>query len=152
MVDDGSSDDTGKILGRFLAIGSATSLRPIRVSVWHGIRESRKRGASGSRFLDSDDLWEKDKLEWQFKALERFGPECGACYTDTRFFNHPETRTMFQIVEKEYRHEETMGVNREVLERLVRPGGAGMVVCLSSLRGAHRGGEENGGIRSQAAV
>jgi hypothetical protein len=83
-------------------------------------------------FLDSDDLWEREKLEWQFKALEQFAPQCCGCYTDIRFFNHPETRTMFQMVEQEYRHEGTMGVSAGVLERLVRPGGAGMVVCLSS--------------------
>jgi hypothetical protein len=40
---------------------------------------------------------------------------------------------MFQLAEESYRHEGTMGVNPDVLQRLVRPGGAGMVVCLSSL-------------------
>ena len=39
---------------------------------------------------------------------------------------------MFQMAEKSYRHEATMGVNQDVLRLLVRPGGAGMVVCLSS--------------------
>jgi hypothetical protein len=84
-------------------------------------------------FLDSDDLWEKEKLASQFKALDRFGPECGACYTDVRFFNHSETRTMFELAEGNYRHEGSMGINSDVLRLLVRPGGAGMVVCLSSL-------------------
>jgi len=40
---------------------------------------------------------------------------------------------MFQMAEESYRHEGTMGVNTDVLRLLVRPGGAGMVVCLSSL-------------------
>jgi len=40
---------------------------------------------------------------------------------------------MFQLVGNEFRHEGTMGAKPDVLERLVRPGGAGMVVCLSSL-------------------
>jgi hypothetical protein len=31
------------------------------------------------------------------------------------------------------RHEGTMGVNRDILEVLVSPGGAGMLVCISSL-------------------
>jgi hypothetical protein len=65
--------------------------------------------------------------------MERFGPECGGCYTDVRLFNHLETLTMFQMAEKSYRHEGTMEVNTDVLKLLVRPGGAGMVVCLSSL-------------------
>ena len=95
-----------------------------------GIDEARGEWIA---FLDSDDLWEKDKLERQFEALERFGSQCGACYTDTRLFNNAETRTLFQIAEENYRHEGTMGVNTEVLRLLVRPGGGGMVVCLSSL-------------------
>ena len=37
------------------------------------------------------------------------------------------------MAEESYRHEGTMGVNTDVLRLLVRPGGAGMVVCLSSL-------------------
>ena len=77
------------------------------------------------------------QVEWQLKALERFAAECGACYTDVRFFNHAETRTMFQLAEENYRHEREMGVNADVLRLLVRPGGAGMVVCLSSFIGAH---------------
>ena len=133
VVDDGSSDDTGKILRK-------TFGDRIRYYFQNnqGASVGRNKGIEEARgewiaFLDSDDLWEKDKLEWQFKALERFGSQCGGCYTDTRFFNHPETRTMFQMVEQEYRHEGTMGISPDVLPRLVRPGGAGMVVCLSSL-------------------
>jgi glycosyltransferase involved in cell wall biosynthesis len=68
---------------------------------------ARNRGVEQARgewiaFLDSDDLWEKEKLEWQFKALDQFGPQCGGCYTDVQFFNHSETRTMFQLVEHEF--------------------------------------------------
>ncbi len=84
-------------------------------------------------FLDSDDLWEKEKLEWQFKALQQFGPQCGACYTDVRFFNYPETRTMFQLADQEDRHEEPMAARTDVLKLVARPGGAGMVVCICSV-------------------
>ena len=133
VVDDGSSDDTGKVLGEMFGYRIryyAQTNQGASVARNKGVEEARGEWIA---FLDSDDLWEKDKLEWQLKALEAFGPQCGACYTDTRFFNHPETRTMFQLVEREYRHEGTMGVSPDVLPRLVRPGGAGMVVCLSSL-------------------
>jgi len=133
VVDDGSSDDTGKILGetfgnriRYFAQGNK------------GASVARNKGVEQARgewiaFLDSDDLWEKDKLEWQLRALGRFAPHCCGCYTDTRFFNHPETQTMFQMAEESYRHEGAMGVSTDVARLLVRPGGAGMVVCLSSL-------------------
>jgi glycosyltransferase involved in cell wall biosynthesis len=133
VVDDGSSDDTGKVLGEMFG----NRIR-YHAQANQGASVARNRGVQEARgewiaFLDSDDLWEKEKLEWQLKALQQFAPQCGGCYTDTRFFNHPETRTMFQLVEQEYRHEGTMGVNADVLQRLVRPGGAGMVICLSSL-------------------
>ncbi len=132
VVDDGSSDDTGEILGEIFG----DRIR-YHAQANQGASMARNKGIAEARgewiaFLDSDDLWEKDKLEWQFKALERFGPQCGGCYTDVRFFNYPETRTMFQMAEESYRHEGTMGVNTDVLRLLVRPGGAGMVVCLSS--------------------
>jgi glycosyltransferase involved in cell wall biosynthesis len=132
VVDDGSSDDTGKILGEVFGDRIryyAQANRGVSVARNKGIAEAR---GDWIAFLDSDDLWESEKLEWQFKALERFGPACGACYTDVRLFNNPETRTLFQMAEASYRHEGTMGVNTDALRLLVRPGGAGMVVCLSS--------------------
>ncbi len=133
VVDDGSSDGTGQILGRTFGDRIryyAQANQGVSVARNKGVEEARGEWIA---FLDSDDLWEKEKLEWQFKTLERFSPQCGACYTDTRLFNHPETRTLFQMAEESYRHEGTMGVNRDVLRLLVRPGGAGMVVHLSSL-------------------
>jgi glycosyltransferase involved in cell wall biosynthesis len=133
VVDDGSFDGTVQILGDIFG-------NRIRYFAQdnQGVSVARNRGMQEARgewiaFLDSDDLWEKDKLELQFKALEQFAPRCGACYTDTRLFNHSETRTLFQLAEKSYQHQGTMGVNTEVLRLLVRPGGAGMVVHLSSL-------------------
>jgi len=133
VVDDGSSDDTGKIL-------QETYGDRIRyfAQANQGVSAARNKGLAEARgewiaLLDSDDLWEKEKLEWQFKALERFGSRCGGCYTDTRFFNYPETRTMFQLAEESYRHEGTMGINTDMLRVLLRPGGGGMVVCTCTL-------------------
>jgi glycosyltransferase involved in cell wall biosynthesis len=133
VVDDGSSDGTGQILQEIFG----DRIR-YYAQVNQGASVARNKGVEEARgewiaFLDSDDLWEKEKLEWQFKALERWGPQCGACYTDTQLFNHPEKRTLFQMAEENYRHEGTMGVNTDVLRLLVRPGGGGMVVHLSSL-------------------
>ncbi|MGH9400488.1 MAG: glycosyltransferase family 2 protein [Terriglobia bacterium] len=133
VVDDGSSDGTGKVLAE--AFGDRIRYF---AQANQGVSAARNMGIAQARgdwiaFLDSDDLWEKDKVEWQLKALERFGPQCGACYTDVRFYNHPETRTMFQMAERGDQHEGEMGVSPSVLKLLVRPGGAGMVVCPSSL-------------------
>jgi glycosyltransferase involved in cell wall biosynthesis len=133
VVDDGSSDDTGKVLGD--TFGDRIRYYP---QVNQGVSVARNKGIAEARgewiaFLDSDDIWEKDKIEWQLKSMERFGPQCGACYTDVRLLNNPETRTLFQMADEDCRHEEIMGVNPDVLTRLVRPGGAGMLVCISSL-------------------
>jgi glycosyltransferase involved in cell wall biosynthesis len=133
VVDDGSSDGTEQVLaekfgGRIRYYAQTNQ----------GASVARNKGVEQARgewtaFLDSDDFWEKDKLESQFKALERFSPQCNACYTDTLLFNYPETKTLFQLAETNYAHRGTIGVNTEVLRLLVRPGGAGMVVHLSSL-------------------
>jgi glycosyltransferase involved in cell wall biosynthesis len=133
VVDDGSSDGTGQILSEKFRDGIryyAQTNQGVSVARNKGVMEARGEWIA---FLDSDDLWEKDKLELQLKALERFSPQCGACYTDTRLFNYPETRTLFELAKKNYAHEGAMGVNAEVLRLLVRPGGGGMVVHLSSL-------------------
>jgi glycosyltransferase involved in cell wall biosynthesis len=133
VVDDGSSDGTEKVLKQVYG----DRIR-YHFQVNQGVSAARNKGIAEARgewiaFLDSDDIWEKDKIEWQLRALEQFAPQCGACYTDVRLLNHPETRTLFQMAEKSSRYEANTGVNPEVLEVLVRPGGAGMVVCLSSL-------------------
>ena len=133
VVDDGSSDGTGQILGEIFGDRIryyAQANQGVSVARNKGVEEARGEWIA---FLDSDDLWESEKLEWQFKALERFSSCCSGCYTDTRLFNHPETRTLFQMAEESYTHEGMMGVNKDVLRLLVRPGGAGMVVHLSSL-------------------
>jgi glycosyltransferase involved in cell wall biosynthesis len=132
VVDDGSSDGTGLMLRELYGDRIryfAQANQGVSVARNKGIAEAKGEWIA---FLDSDDLWDKQKLEWQFRALQRFAPECGGCYTDTRLLNHPETRTLFQLAENGYRHE-SMGVNTDVLRLLVRPGGAGMVVCPSSL-------------------
>jgi len=133
VVDDGSSDDTGKILQE--TYGSRIRYF---AQANQGASAARNKGLAEARgewiaLLDSDDLWEKEKLEWQFKVLERFGPQCGVCYADVRFMNYPETRTMFQLAEESYRHEGTMGINAEAQRVLLSPGGAGMVVCTCAL-------------------
>jgi glycosyltransferase involved in cell wall biosynthesis len=133
VVDDGSSDDTDKILqeiyGDRIRYYFQTN-QGLSAALNKGLAEAQGEWVA---FLDSDDLWEKEKLEWQFKALDQFSPQCGACYTDVRFFNYPETRTMFQLAEERDRHEGTMGVSTNVLKLVVSPGGAGMVVCICSI-------------------
>lgn len=133
VVDDGSSDDTGTVLreayGDRIRYFAQTN---------QGASAARNKGLEEARgewiaFLDSDDRWEKVKLESQFEALKRFGSRCGVCYTDVRFMNHPETRTMLEMGQDSYRHDDDMGINEEAQRIVLSPGGAGMVVCPSSV-------------------
>jgi glycosyltransferase involved in cell wall biosynthesis len=133
VVDDGSSDGTGKILADIFGDRIryfAQKNQGVSVARNRGVAEARGKWIA---FLDSDDTWEKDKLELQLKALEQFGPKCEACYTDTQLFNHSETRTLFQMAEGNYKHEGAMGENPHALRLLVIPGGGGMVIHVSSL-------------------
>jgi glycosyltransferase involved in cell wall biosynthesis len=94
VVDDGSTDGTEQLLRQELG-------ERIRYffQTNQGASAARNKGIMEAHgewiaFLDSDDVWEPDKLEWQLRVLKRFAPECGACYTDVRFFNHTETSTV----------------------------------------------------------
>ena len=133
VVDDGSSDDTGKVLSEIYGDRIRYHFQDNQ-----GLSGALNTGIELARgewiaFLDSDDYWEKEKLELQLKALEQFGAQCGACYTDVGFFNYPEPRTMFEMVDEKDRHAEPMGINKRAIEMIAIPGGAGMVVCICSV-------------------
>jgi glycosyltransferase involved in cell wall biosynthesis len=80
VVDDGSTDETEAAIA---------SLIPQLTYVYQehrGVSAARNRGASLARgkylaFLDSDDLWLKDKLQRQMRFMESH-PEARICYTD----------------------------------------------------------------------
>ncbi|MGB7730546.1 MAG: glycosyltransferase family A protein, partial [Candidatus Acidiferrum sp.] len=78
VVDDGSSDGTGNVLaekfGDRIRYYAQTN-QGVSVTRNRGVQEARGEWVA---FLDSDDLWEKDKLESQLDALERITPQCGA--------------------------------------------------------------------------
>lgn len=81
VVDDGSQDETCTLLH---ALGAG--IRIIRHPQPLGVSAARNRGiaVASSRwlaFLDSDDLWKRDKLARQLAALQA-NPEMLICYTD----------------------------------------------------------------------
>ena len=80
VVNDGSKDDTDKILGHF------PKIKVKKYNNNRGVSFARNKGlekAKGSLicFLDSDDIWEEGKLETQVKWMQGH-PECKAVYTD----------------------------------------------------------------------
>lgn len=113
VLDDGSFDGTSDLLQRHLAENSRWGgiVRYVHQDN-QGPGAARNRGiaeASGEwlAFIDNDDLWLPQKLEWQFLALDRF-KQCGACITDAWFMNNPRMKmTLFQLAGK--KHRETMG-------------------------------------------
>lgn len=80
IIDDGSADDTQERLKRF-----ADRIR-YQYQENHGISHARNAGlrlaqAGYVAFLDSDDLWTKDKLTRQIDYMENH-PDHLICYTD----------------------------------------------------------------------
>ncbi|MCK5551764.1 MAG: glycosyltransferase [Deltaproteobacteria bacterium] len=80
VVDDGSTDGTGEALRAF-----GNKIKYISQDN-RGASAARNLGARVSRgkylaFLDSDDLWEPEKLEIQVKCMKE-NPQFPLCYTD----------------------------------------------------------------------
>ena len=80
VVDDGSTDKTLEVIKKFPGI------QTIHLQENRGVSFARNRGLEQAQgdwiaFLDSDDLWEKGKLEAQVQWIESH-PDCQAVYTD----------------------------------------------------------------------
>jgi glycosyltransferase involved in cell wall biosynthesis len=115
LVDDGSTDDTPNLLPRYIAENAAWRERVLYVRQENqGPNVARNNGIAHAKgewlaFNDDDDLWLPQKLEWQFRALERFKGKCGACITDAWFMNNPYMKmTLFELAGK--RHTQALGI------------------------------------------
>ena len=84
VVDDGSTDETSELLsqyrGRLVAIRSPNSGTACARNV--GVREAKGEFVA---FLDHDDLWVSQKLEWQME-LFAVDPGIGLVYGGVEFF------------------------------------------------------------------
>jgi glycosyltransferase involved in cell wall biosynthesis len=97
VVDDGSTDDTARVLDEFA--------RRIRVVSQGnaGPAAARNRGAEMARgeiiaFQDSDDAWMPGKLERQVALLERAGPSVPCCLCNaTMYFTGRPVTTSFDL-------------------------------------------------------
>jgi glycosyltransferase involved in cell wall biosynthesis len=104
LIDDGSMDETPQVLPRYIAETPAWRERVRYFYQEHqGQSIARNNGIARAKgewlaFNDSDDLWLPGKLEWQFRALEKYKYQCGLCFTDAWFMNNPQMKTtVFQL-------------------------------------------------------
>jgi len=94
IVDDGSTDGTRKALEAIISDEGSDGMRVRYFSrPKQGQSAARNMGIEKARgefvaFLDSDDIWLPEKLEWQLRALEQFKDRCGACITDARLVDN----------------------------------------------------------------
>jgi glycosyltransferase involved in cell wall biosynthesis len=125
VVDDGSADGTGQALETLI---SQEGCNGSRVRYFfrpnQGQSAARNMGIEKARgelvaFLDSDDIWLPEKLEWQVRALEQFKEKCRACITDARLVDNLGMDTSaFRKSGKPY--EETLGIDFEAVRNLVK--------------------------------
>ncbi len=85
VVDDGSTDDTGKRLSQYKNITVVNQVN-------QGVSAARNRGIASSRgdliaFLDSDDTWLPEKLSVQVNFFMRH-PETEICQTQEIWIRH----------------------------------------------------------------
>lgn len=125
VVDDGSEDGTGQEIERLISKrpSSSSAVRYIFQSN-QGSSAARNRGISEAHgqwvaFLDSDDIWYPDKLEWQVRAVDVYKDACGACITNARLVNDSGMdTTSFQLAGKSYAKE--IGLAENAVENLAR--------------------------------
>jgi glycosyltransferase involved in cell wall biosynthesis len=123
LLDDGSFDGTSDLLQEHVAENARWRGRVRYVHQENqGPGAARNRGIAEAQgewlaFIDNDDLWLPQKLEWQFRALDRF-KQCDACITDAWFMNNPYMKmTLFQLAAKE--HREAIGLIADPLRYIL---------------------------------
>jgi glycosyltransferase involved in cell wall biosynthesis len=125
VVDDGSTDETREAVERVIEQQHSNSKR-VRYFFQpnQGQSAARNKGVDAALgqwlgFLDSDDVWLPEKLEWQVRALEKFKDECGACISDARLVDDVGLDTT-AFRSSGIRWDETLGMESEAAENLVK--------------------------------
>jgi glycosyltransferase involved in cell wall biosynthesis len=125
VVDDGSTDETREAVAQVIDQQHSNGKR-VRYffQTNQGQSVARNKGVDAALgqwlgFLDSDDVWLPEKLEWQVRAVEKFKEECGACICDARVFDDLGLdTTAFRSSGK--RCDETLGMESDAAEKLVK--------------------------------
>jgi glycosyltransferase involved in cell wall biosynthesis len=125
VIDDGSTDETGRAIQEVIR-SQENGEEQIRYFFQpnQGQSAARNKGTDEARgewvaFLDSDDVWLPEKLEWQVRAIERFKDKCCACITDARLVDNLGTETTaFRESGKHY--ETIIGMDSQAVKRLAK--------------------------------
>jgi len=125
VIDDGSTDGTCQAIHRIIKEQSHNRNRfRYFFQPNQGQSAARNKGIFESRgqwiaFLDSDDVWMPEKLEWQIHALERYRGKSSACFTDAKLIdNLGMNTTAFRESSKRYNN--TFGLDQDTVENLVK--------------------------------
>jgi glycosyltransferase involved in cell wall biosynthesis len=123
VVDDGSTDGSNLNIQRYIDQTANEGHQVLFVRQPNqGASIARNTGILKARgeyiaFLDSDDCWVAEKLEYQMQALERFKDECNVCFTDARLVNNSGLDiSSFEAHKRNYH--QVMGVDREASKSL----------------------------------
>lgn len=125
LVDDGSQDDTGQAIREVIDQEDCAAGRVryfFRTN--QGQSAARNFGIDNARgefvaFLDSDDVWLPEKLEWQLRALDQFKDRSCACITDARLVdNRGMDVSAFSRGGRSYG--EMLGIDVEAVRTLVK--------------------------------
>ena len=105
IVNDGSPDNTAELLQPLIEKGLIRYIEQIN----SGVAVARNTGLAHSSgkyiaFLDDDDIWPADKLEWQVREIEKdvavaIGGCAGFFELDKHFLGSPETAGITRVIE-----------------------------------------------------
>ncbi len=125
VVDDGSKDGSGAVVEQFVISKATAGHRAFFFSQPNrGASAARNTGIANAQgdyigFLDSDDIWLPEKLEWQLKALDQFKNECSVCITDARLVDSAGLdRGSFES--QGMHHHDVIGVEQDATKSLAR--------------------------------
>lgn len=123
VVDDGSTNGSREAIQQFISERTNGRHQILFFSQPNqGASIARNTGIAKAQgeyiaFLDSDDVWLPEKLEWQMQAFEQFKNECGVCFTDAHLVNSSGMDiSSFRVHGRNY--EQTIGIDRDVVKLL----------------------------------